>query len=198
MKFRLTYEGEIKSNGSPQHKHQIRKKFHPQLQALWEQHPYLKKAKYLVEERPNFWVAKSQLREHLANTNARFGFTFIPLVIEELSLLCGLDILFLRPGIPGTLIKSGDLDGRMKTIFDALRMPDNPAELGGHTPSGGETPFYCLLQDDKLISTVSINTDTLLEPTGASTRADIDARLVITVDIKPFDQAWHNINFGAG
>ena len=43
MEFRLTYEGEIKSSGSPAHKHEIREKFHPQLKSLWEQHPTLRR-----------------------------------------------------------------------------------------------------------------------------------------------------------
>ena len=41
MKFRLTYEGLLKANGSTQHKHEIRKAFHPQLKRLWEVEPNL-------------------------------------------------------------------------------------------------------------------------------------------------------------
>ena len=41
MRFRLTYEGQLKSNQSKniaQHKHEIRTHFHPQLQHLWSIH----------------------------------------------------------------------------------------------------------------------------------------------------------------
>jgi hypothetical protein len=34
-----------------------------------------------------------------------------------------LNILFLRADIPGKVVQSGDIDNRLKTLFDALRMP---------------------------------------------------------------------------
>lgn len=98
--------------------------------------------------------------------------------------------------MPGMLMKSGDIDGRMKTLFDALRMPDNKGELGGYDlPLPGEQPFYVLLQDDKLISHISIATDMLLQSTKANAGVN-DARIVIAVTLKPVNQGWHNINFG--
>ena len=69
---------------------------------------------------------------------------------SQLKLVCGLDILFLRPeGDP--LIKNdgdGDLDNRLKVIFDALRMPRERDEIPkGDRPGPTETPyFYCLLE----------------------------------------------------
>jgi hypothetical protein len=84
------------------------------------------------------------------------------LVIEELSLSCRLDILFLRSDRAGSLIKSGDIDNRLKTLFDALRMPESKAELGGYEkPIDDEDPFFVLLQDDKLITHISVETDVL-------------------------------------
>jgi hypothetical protein len=123
------------------------------------------------------------------------GYNFVPLVTEEFSLACSLDIVFLRPSMPGALMQSGDLDGRMKTLFDALRMPDSPEELGGcRSPLPDEKPSYVLLQDDKLITHISIRTDALLQPTGPTAGVN-DARLVIAVTIKPVNAGWHNLNF---
>ena len=105
----------------------------------------------------------------------------MPLVREEFSLLCSIDILFLRPGIPGTVLKSADIDARLKTIFDALRMPQNDNELGDSlAPDDGEDPFYCLVTDDKLFTHVSVATDALLEPINCD---DHDAKLIIDVKI---------------
>jgi hypothetical protein len=77
------------------------------------------------------------------------NYQFVPLVREQLSLLCSLDILFLRPDVPGKAIQSsGDIDNRLKTLFDALRMPQNDTELGPYaSPGEGEEPFYCLLEE---------------------------------------------------
>jgi integrase len=54
------------------------------------------------------------------------------------------------------LIKSGDIDGRLKTIFDALRMPKNLDETARQKPQDDEDPFFCLLEDDKLISEIRV------------------------------------------
>ena len=200
MEFRLTYEGELKSDGGAKHKHEIRREFRPQLQAYWGMHPYLKTANAVVETsaRPRrFKEVNPSLRDYLADQHQHNGYKFVPLVTANLSLACGLDILFMRPSMPGEIMKSGDIDGRLKTLFDALRMPIPKAELGGYdVPLPDETPFDVLLEDDKLITHVSVTTDVLLQPTGRSPSLVNDARLVIAVTIKPVNQGWHNINFG--
>jgi len=81
----------------------------------------------------------------------------------------------LRNDAPGALIRSGDLDNRIKTVFDALRMPTNVDELGGYdAPAEEEDPFYCLLEDDYLITHLSVETDRLLEPSGQASDANDD------------------------
>jgi hypothetical protein len=98
--------------------------------------------------------------------------------------------------MPGEVMASGDIDNRLKTIFDALRMPATKEELGGYgTPAEDKTPFYCLLSDDKLISRVSVETDTLLQPTSPEA-GNNDARLVIAIKLRPVDVGWDNISFG--
>ena len=127
MQFRLTYEGELKSNAGPKHKHEIRRAFHPQLRALWDMHPYLKVATASVETNPSpdrkFKRLHNSLREHLALSYMRMGYSFVPLITADLSLSCGLDILFLRPSMPGALMRSGDIDGRMKHFLTLCVCP---------------------------------------------------------------------------
>jgi hypothetical protein len=102
----------------------------------------------------------------------------------------------LRPDLPGRAIQSGDINNRMKTIFDALRLPNNKDELGGYDlPSEGEDPFFCLLEDDSMISHAAVETDTLLQPIGDSWRPN-DARLVVTVRLSPYRVTFGNIGFG--
>ena len=93
-------------------------------------------------------------------------------------------------------MNSGDIDNRLKTLFDALRPPTCKEELGGYdTPTPDERPFYCLMTDDKLITKVALETDRLLEPTARDC-GDNDSRVVISVKLKPYDMGWDNINFG--
>jgi hypothetical protein len=217
MEFRLTYEGDLFSsnNGNPRatHKHDIRKHFHRQLKTLWEITSHLKAlpspdadaAKFKIPTPrprgtpdPDAPVKRETRSEYLARNYSRFGFGFVPLVTEDLSLWCGIDILFLRQGVPGKIFESGDIDNRIKTLFDALKMPGELAQLGDHKhkgPSADEIPFFCLLQDDGLVAKVSVETDTLLEPIVGGIPSDNDARVVITVNIRPSRVLLSNIGF---
>jgi hypothetical protein len=97
--------------------------------------------------------------------------------------LCSLDILFLRRHDAGSLIANGgDIDNRIKVLFDGLRMPGNDAELGGLLIEPDEDPFFCLLEDDALITRVSVETDRLLLPLEANGDED-DVFLVIHATI---------------
>jgi hypothetical protein len=202
MKFRLTYQGPLlaanNGNRRAKHKHEIRQKLHPQLRRFWDQHPYLQIAK---KTDPILATStEDSLRRHLMDQHARFNYHFVPLVTAELSLTCAIDILFLRPSMPGQILNSGDLDNRLKTLFDALRMPAQKDELGGYDlPQDTEEPFYCLLEDDRLITHVSVETDMILETIPNKLAIDPnDARLVITVNLVPSgNMGWHNVNFVA-
>jgi hypothetical protein len=119
----------------------------------------------------------------------------VPLVTEELSLICGIEILFLRPDYPGSVISSGDIDNRLKTLFDAIRMPQIGQLKADALPTEDEKPFYVLLEDDKLISRLSVETDTLLQPIGDQPNKG-DARLIITVKLRPAHLSWDNVAFG--
>lgn len=196
-------------------KHKIRKQFHPQLERLWKTNYNLRQfcqgLFYSDGERNAARVAKVQgipesecllefvdaydklhEEERFAKGLAliqknweRFGYKFVPLVTDELCLRCSLDILFLRPEEPGLLIRSGDLDARVKTIFDALRMPKNLDEVGRMGPEEGEEPFYCLLEDDKLISEIRVTTDQLLLLPKEKQLEANDVFLVVNIKLKP-------------
>jgi hypothetical protein len=81
----------------------------------------------------------------------------------------------LRPEPPGAIItQAGDIDNRLKTLFDALRYPKKMDELPkGATPDESEKPFFCLLEDDILITGVSVRTDVLLEPDAATHKVQL-------------------------
>jgi hypothetical protein len=194
MELRLTYAGFLmgSNKGDPRarHKHEIRKVFHRQLKRFWEHHPMLRQS--MAYE--NFRATKT-LVESRADAFARNGYRFVPLATTSMSLHCSLSILFLRPDVPGGLLKSADLDNRLKTLFDALRMPQSKDELGGYdTPGADEDPFFCLLQDDALIANASVSTDMLLEDVENAYDKN-HARLVITVSMRPYMVTMENLDF---
>jgi hypothetical protein len=125
------------------------------------------------EEKPIF--------QHIADNYNSFGYRFLPLVSKENGVICAVEILFLRRDNPGGLIvNAGDIDNRMKTLFDAFRMPQTKAELGGHEPEEHENPFFCLVQDDSLITSGSVTTDRLLQPSLTNHKRG-DVHLIISV-----------------
>tara|TARA_R110002074_G_scaffold401834_1_gene601743 strand:- start:1216 stop:1956 length:741 start_codon:yes stop_codon:yes gene_type:complete len=222
MRFRLTYEGLLRSvNRDPLdhkpdllalHKHVIRSSFHGQLKQLWETDEFLKQAKVdrhsfppaqPTDLRPKWATSDEQripLKDALAGQYvSQNGFNFVPLVTERFNLLCSLSILFLRRDIPGSLISAGDIDNRVKTIIDALRPPQKPNEFIGKdmqpiVPEPDQTPFYCLMEDDKQVSHLSVETDTLLDP--INNEMDLaKVRLIITVELRPYYITMQNLNF---
>lgn len=171
MQFRLLYSGnQLTSNGSPAEKHGVRREFHGQLKRLWAARPRLHdlarvyggislrdigRNEFTDEEATNAYFAR------LGGAYERGGFYFVPLVEESLHLNVSLDILFLRPDDHPLIQQGGDLDNRLKTLFDSLRVPDSTSGLGGQ-PEPDEDPFFVLLQDDRLITEFRVSTDTLL------------------------------------
>lgn len=209
MEFRLTYQGPLKStqkdpvsnqaDARAEHKHEIRRVFHKQLKKLWNSVPHLILGKgtgpgHLIVNSHSEMLPRTAMS--LANRFEKFGYKFVPLVTEDIGLIVSLDILYIRNSKPGRIVSAGDIDNRLKTLFDALRMPHNENELGKYkAPAEDEKPFYCLLEDDDLISKVSVESDTLLGEIG-NNPSQHDARLVISVKIKPHELRFDNIQFG--
>jgi len=186
--------GASRNNSRVRHKHEIRKLFHKQLRRLWQVHPAFEGYRFEGLQGDPRRLAQGKF-EAVVNNFERAGFRLYPLATRFLSLLCSVEILFLRPDVPGSVLSSGDIDNRLKTIFDALRLPGDTTETGGYGPSEDEDPFFCLLEDDSLISHASVETDTLLQPTGDEWERN-DARLVITVRLTPYRVTFENIGFG--
>jgi hypothetical protein len=172
VEFSLHYRGELKSNGTPEDKHRIRQRFHPQLKELWEQPP-LKHFKELL-------VPQSE--KGLGVIRQLGAFQFAPLLAGKLNFLAELEITLLRPGAPGNIVQSGgDIDNRLKTLLDALAIPPHPNALPRDIkPADGETPFFCVLEDDGLITKLSVHTDRLLE----ATRSPLEVELTVLVRTK--------------
>ncbi len=197
MDFRLIYKGPLpaaasgKGGSRVKDKHRLRKHFHKQLRELWQQHPDLKRQSELhyykllgqIHRVPAGVPDTKPWIEHIADDHQRFGGRFVPLVTKEGGLTCSLDILFLRRDGPGNLIRSGgDLDNRIKVLMDGLRMPDTFPELGGFQIEPDENPFHCLLEDDALVTQISVTTDRLLTP-QESNEGIHDVDLVIRVSV---------------
>ena len=124
----------------------------------------------------------------------RGGHHFVPLVEKSLSLRVSIDILFLRRDQHPLIKEGGDIDNRLKTLFDAFRVPDNTAGMGG-SPHPDEDPFFVLLQDDSLVSEVRVITDNLLMLPRQAAPNSKDVFLVIDIRLKPTETGAHTWAF---
>jgi hypothetical protein len=221
--LRATQRDPVGSQPNPLavHKQEIRRRFHRQLRHLWSVNRFLREHEVYPIHRAGGQRGGYSLRSDaeaveaatgdrmlheqkmsLLNATAAqyhmFGYLFVPLVREEASLLCSLDVLFLRRDIPGSALSgAGDIDNRIKTLIDALRIPRHQQELIGSdaTPGADDDPFFCLLEDDKQVSRFVVETDTLLDPPVGTNLDDTEARVVVTVELRPYDVTLFNLSF---
>ena len=182
MRFTLTYRGPLPANGDVRSKHAVRRHLHPQLKHLFTYPPLSHRVNTMLDE---VQTLRPSIIERLG------PFRFAPLVSSKYDLVAAIELLFLRPEPPGRLItQGGDIDNRLKTLFDALRMPRVEAEIpNGDLPRSDEDPFFCLLQDDALITEIDVKTDVLLEPTALPA----DVHLVLRVRTECVNATFNNM-----
>jgi hypothetical protein len=164
VKFRLVYDGPLPpADRAPRGlKHQIRRQFHPQLRHLWMEHPALARQMKVKSETLNYRPV-----DLIANAYARPPFRFVPLVRTANQLACRLEILVLMRKEPYQVFSGderGDLDNRIKTLIDGLRMPRQQTEMKDVSPTEDEDPLFCLLEDDKVVYEFAVQADRLLVP----------------------------------
>jgi hypothetical protein len=58
-----------------------------------------------------------------------------------------------------------------------------------------ENPFYVLLEDDKQVTRLSVETDTLLDPKSDDEDDASKVKLVITVELRPYDGTLFSLGF---
>jgi len=212
MKLTLTFEGDLPSTGNnprkvSEKKWNIRRAFHPQLAEACQIHPALRAIMEHGTHVPPPGQIMLLTQYHHSDPQDRDppridpgsrnlcapiqvgDRTFVPIVRESLALGCDLKILFLRREDPGALVmQGGDLDNRLKTLFDALRVPTKAELVEDPTL---DNPIYCLLESDTLITGLSIKTDRLL--TGAN-RSPHEAHLVVEADIRVLQAKLYNLS----
>lgn len=196
MNFRLIYQGQLFASGNDvgrqgpgraAHKHQIRQELHPQIKELW-QYPPLNQS-FGKSEAPSYpqYLDPSHERGQMIRGQHKF----VALVRSDLELTAELDIIFLRREFPGTaILQGGDLDNRLKTLLDALRLPKDRHEIPeSFTPQPDECPLFCLLEDDCLVTSIKISAGLLL-----NSKVDkSDVHLVIHVSVRGPDREIINV-----
>jgi len=174
LRFTLTYQGDLPPKANSQKKWDIRRKFEPQLRRLWDIPPLNGIAKY---KDPNYLPNNAYvgLRKPWASK-----LEFVPLICKRLSLRAELDIMLLSASSPGGIIKAGDIDNRLKTLFDALSIPVHKQQVPETPDTCSDGRVFCLLEDDCLITEVKVSNDRLLTEEDNSQNSLVIIRVRVT------------------
>ena len=171
MKFRLVYEGDIfsaQARRSKEIQHKIREDFHYQIKNLLE---------------------SDRVHDSVKNTTPvnRTLFNFIPMVWKLKGAPdCSLNILFLRRDVRGSASShAGDIDNRLKTLLDALTIPSKQQLPDGVTSRQDQEPFYCLFQDDCLVTNLTVEMDQWLAPQKDGQSKSRESLVIVNVSIEP-------------
>jgi len=174
MEFTLRYRGplpphSVREKRVPE-KQSVRRHIHAQLETLWATDPRLVKINPKTLQASIRKGAAFDVQRPIVGDDKFFyryslgGFDFIPLINTPSEARCHLAIRLYCANAPGNIIfDGGDLDNRLKTLFDALRMPLDEDQLGESAATNGET-LFCLLESDRLITKVSVESIRLLGP----------------------------------
>lgn len=153
MKFTLTYQGALPPSGRPPIKFQIRRSLSPQVKALWE--------------REEFARSRAEGNESNRQSTTVSGRVYRPLIIRNRHVEIDLSVLLLRRDHPASLVFSGgDIDNRIKTLFDALQPPQSVQESGEVDARDGDDrqDLFTLVEDDRIITGLAVQSERWLSP----------------------------------
>lgn len=213
MEFQLIYEGKLPSNGNKEDKSKIREQLHLQLKKLWTLPPLSYVSSYKEETKDAGITPFKYNSDPLAYDCGKepclvetvSDCKFIPIVHESLNLSAELDIFInFSPSdedadnVSNFIKQCGDIDNKLKTLLDGLKIPDSnqlPNQWAESWLQKGRHEMYCLLQDDRLISSLSTKVaHTCLLPYDED-ESGPKARVIIDVKTKAKVGTFYNLPF---
>lgn len=169
MRFTLVYEGDLPPNGKAEVKWYIRRKLEPQLRKLWNVPPFDSIAKY---KDPNY-------QPDTCYVGIKAGeFEYIPCISTKLHMRAELQIRLLSSTMPGGLLRSGDIDNRLKTLLDALSIP-GAQQVPKNADTETDHQVFCLLENDCLVTRIDVTNDRLL------TELDGSKKVIVLIEVHP-------------
>lgn len=171
MRFTLVYQGELPPNGNATEKWRIRRAMEPQLRRLWCSAPFNEAiGKY---QDPTYSPADCYLGRQIDE------FEYIPLISDRISLRAEIDLLLLSSSLPGGLLHGGDIDNRLKTLFDAMSVPASQQQIPKSASADIDKRVFCLLDDDRLVTRLTVSNDRLL------TTKECSREIIALIQVRP-------------
>jgi hypothetical protein len=190
LRFSLKYEGELKSTTDRRtrvaDKNRLRWHFSDQLEALLCRGDF-SRIQTRNREPDNETGNGITLDLSKIGGGEIKGVYYIPVIDRTFIAVCSLAIRLDRSERPGSLFEhgndgDGDLDNRLKTLLDALRVPHNENEARQHETEPNKRTCVCLFEDDSMVTALNIETRPSLRPLP---RGHVE--LTIDVEIRTHD-----------
>jgi hypothetical protein len=144
----LVYQGPLKSNGKAEHKAIVREQFSRQLRPIYERD--------ILRDNVRNYVKQNCVKEVAVAK-------FTSLANKVFGLHARIDVTMLSIDNAGIFSAAqGDIDNRLKTLFDALSIPPESQASSVKSPLPDLT--VCLVEDDRLIRDVRVRVGELLLP----------------------------------
>lgn len=193
MDLTLKYAGKLvsaHSDNATRAKHELRRHFHIQLATLWSEHPLLKDTDPTTLQMAFRKSGRYEIERPIGSSGLlwRFplgGYDIVPLVSHVHEVHCHLAMRIYRCRERGSIVYSGgDLDNQLKVLFDSLSMPKDETYSDRQNSSGAVTneTFFCLLEDDQLITKLSVESFVLLDPSKKDHRNYVEADIEVHVE----------------
>jgi hypothetical protein len=196
MRFHLAFEGALPSSGNVNSEHPKSSK----LKAIWAirdnvnlQLVHLVATHHAFSGRSG---ASRALMHALIPPIVVDGHAFCAIARARFKVRCGLKIDLLVNHEPGSVItKAGDLDNRLKTLIDGLRVPAGRQEIKTFTSSEklAADKYVCLLEDDVLITSLQIAMARNLAFPQNAGQDHVKANIVVTIE--PSERTFENEAF---
>lgn len=186
MRFHLSFEGSLPSTGNGNDSNPRPSK----LKAIWAiRDAIFPQLERLVGTHPAFSGRSTSSRVLMH--------ALIPPTLK-----CGLEIDLLVNHEPGSVFtKQGDLDNRLKTLLDGLRLPQGAHEIKTnmqpkYLDAPGNSDYYlCLLENDVLITALDVEMQRNLSPPIGAGGDHVRANIKITLE--PTEDSYENEAFRA-
>ena len=165
MQLFLQYSGLLKSGNAKKasgHKHNVRLEFHPQLKNLLQSSYFSNWERYISSG--------------TVPTSIVGNISFVPVISQKLHAHASLEITIVRAGASSVIT---DIDNRLKTLFDALTVPQ---ELPRNIRNGAAERVYCLFENDNLITGFNVKAEKSFHPSFGLEK-DVDVHIRVTTSV---------------
>lgn len=185
MELCLHYYGKLKSQDNSAGKHRIRQQLHAQVQSICKSEQFAN----MFDADIKGTRSSAEQQMYVDFSGKRYWY----LIAAHLATVVDLKITLLLPHDERRIVQNGgDIDNRIKTLFDALRTPSVASEIPTNDDFNyAENGMFCLLQDDRLINRISVQT----YRDHAPSEPDY-VRCIIEVETRITRALWGNLGFG--